>query len=479
MKFAHDFDASLRKEEYPQEWLDSAISYRQLKKCIKKVQRELQELGLDPHMLEQLWQNVNNSDRNVTIRASPEEPRSRPYHYCISSKPASFNLLRRRITPFTGAVANFKPRLTVAIDPRDGSPLDAWLSPETRNFLRGLPRSPRTEKQLSISAEINGGTSQPTLLSVSEHGNPVKPEIDDLTEAFETVEIPLTSDSEFFQILIRELGDLNQLQETKHRQLTVQINKLGSDITSLTETASKRSRPEVEAWREIFRLYVDSQIFFSTSEQDAGTRSCSAAQKQLEDFSNGIADERKRLRLSNNGSAALNSFLYINASLLHFMKFQEINRTALTKIMKKFDKRTALHMQVNLPLMLANEQFVAHDLAKAACFTIQEQLLPIVPQINDYLCPVCLTISFKPVRLRCDHVFCIRCLIIMQRAKQDHCPLCRGRVVMEASSENLDTKLMKFLKAKFPAEAKAKQKENEHAAGVDRYGESYDKCTVM
>lgn len=90
MKFAHDFDASLRKEEYPQEWLDSAISYRQLKKCIKKVQKELQELGLDPHILEQLWQNVNNNDRNVTIRASSEEPRSRPYHYYISSKPASY-----------------------------------------------------------------------------------------------------------------------------------------------------------------------------------------------------------------------------------------------------------------------------------------------------------------------------------------------------------------------------------------------------
>ncbi|KAF7504113.1 hypothetical protein GJ744_002682 [Endocarpon pusillum] len=464
MKFAHDFDASLRKEEYPPEWLDSAISYRQLKKCIKKVQKELQELGLDPHILEQLWQNVNNNDRNITTRASPEEPRSRPYHYSVSS-----------------GVATLKPRLTVAIDPRDGLPLDAWLSPETRNFLKGLPRSPRTEKQLSFSAAagIDGGTTQPMPLSVSEHGNPVELQIVDPTEAFETVEIPLTSDSEFFQILKRELDDLNRLQETKQKQLTVQINKLGSDITKLTEMASSRSRAEVEAWREIFRLYVDSQIFFSTSEQDAGTRPCSTAQKQLEDFSNGIADKRKRLRLSHNGSTALKTFLYINASLLHFMKFQEINRTALTKIMKKFDKQTALHMQANLPPALANEHFVAHDLAKAACFTIQEQLLPIVPQINDYLCPVCLTISFKPVRLRCNHVFCIRCLIVMQRAKQDHCPLCRGGFVMEACSENLDAKLMKFLKRKFPAEVKAKQKENQHAAGVDRYGEGYDKCAVM
>lgn len=79
MKFAHDFDVSLKKGEYPQEWLDSAISYRQLKKCIKKVQRELQGLGLGPEILEQLWQNINtNHDENT----------SRPFVYrVIPSKP--------------------------------------------------------------------------------------------------------------------------------------------------------------------------------------------------------------------------------------------------------------------------------------------------------------------------------------------------------------------------------------------------------
>lgn len=79
MKFAHDFDESLKAEEYPQKWLDSAISYRQLKRCIKKVERELQGLGLDPQILQQLWQNISN------------ESTAKPYCYCISSKlkPAS------------------------------------------------------------------------------------------------------------------------------------------------------------------------------------------------------------------------------------------------------------------------------------------------------------------------------------------------------------------------------------------------------
>ncbi len=437
MKFAHDFDASLKREEYPQEWLDSAISYRQLKKCIKRVQQELQGLGLDPQILEQLWQHINNNDREVVLSAEADESASRPYHYCISSK-LGLCLFQngRMLMQDSDEFAAFKPKLTVAINPDDGSPIDAWLSPETRDFLRSLPRSQPAESRRSSSAlaAINGSDLHVDSQPIHEGSISLERGSDDSIKSIETVEIPLTSDSEFFQILKHELASLNRLQETEQKQLSAQIVKLGSDLTSLTEATSKRSKAEVEAWREIFRLYIESQVFFSTNERTVGPRSPSAAQKRLEDFRSCLSDGQKKLRLSNNGKAAVKSFLQINASLLQFVKFQEINRTALTKIMKKFDKRTALHVQSNLPIVLANEKFIAQDLAKVACFTIQELLLPIVPQINDYLCPVCFSISFKPVRLRCNHVFCIRCLIVMQRARQDHCPLCRGNVVMEASS---------------------------------------------
>ena len=58
MKFAHDFSDALERGEYPPQWLDSAISYRRLKKCIKKVQQELSALGLDADTLNGLWQTV-------------------------------------------------------------------------------------------------------------------------------------------------------------------------------------------------------------------------------------------------------------------------------------------------------------------------------------------------------------------------------------------------------------------------------------
>lgn len=120
------------------------------------------------------------------------------------------------------------------------------------------------------------------------------------------------------------------------------------------------------------------------------------------------------------------------------------------------------------------------DIAKAICYQVSTELLPIVPQLDDYLCPVCFSISYRPVRLRCQHIFCIRCLIVLQRTKEDHCPLCRGEVVMEADSGNLDPALADFLVKYFPDEVKLKQKENVKAAGIDQYGDAYnDKCAVM
>lgn len=38
---------------------------------------------------------------------------------------------------------------------------------------------------------------------------------------------------------------------------------------------------------------------------------------------------------------------------------------------------------------------------------------------------------------------------------------------------------MSFLKTFFPVEVKQKQKDNEQSAGVDRYGNDFDKCTLM
>ncbi len=80
------------------------------------------------------------------------------------------------------------------------------------------------------------------------------------------------------------------------------------------------------------------------------------------------------------------------------------------------------------PLILSPE------FAKTLSAAVSSQIMSVVPRLDDYLCPICFSIAHRPIRLRCQHIFCIRCLITMQRERKDRCPLCRENCVMEADS---------------------------------------------
>lgn len=100
----------------------------------------------------------------------------------------------------------------------------------------------------------------------------------------------------------------------------------------------------------------------------------------------------------------------------------------------EFDKRTSLGVSKSFPKVVLAEGLLAGGIAKDVCASMSQELVSVVPQINDYLCPVCFSVAYRPVRLDCQHVFCIRCIIKIQRRKETHCPLCRADVVMSASA---------------------------------------------
>lgn len=112
-------------------------------------------------------------------------------------------------------------------------------------------------------------------------------------------------------------------------------------------------------------------------------------------------------------------------------------------------------------------------------------LLPILPSIDDYSCAICTSVAWRPIRLDCSHLFCIRCLVKLQKQGKADCPLCRAKdVVASADERNMDEATVKFLKAWFPKEVSEKSKENER----DRHKEEMqelgfvgdnDKCVVM
>ncbi|KAI4142177.1 MAG: hypothetical protein L6R39_005055 [Caloplaca ligustica] len=439
MKFAREYEATLQHEQYPQHWIQSSISYRQLKKCIRNIQLELRELGLDSDGIKELLHPNTSGD-------------------AADGKYSAF----ASAAPETGSY----PKLTFIVQIDDGELVDATLSPRTKDTLRKFVGRDSTDKEVTALArlqthDVDGSLGQ-KLPQMSQEtaipGNPQKPKLI-------RVEVPLKHNNEFFEKLQYGLSGLNNLYDQEKTALSRDIEDLGHIVSRVAIPSRHVQQSDLYAWRAIFELYLECNIFFSTSEKESFSRSPEEAQKQLQLFSIRLNALQKANKFHKKESyVALQRFLLVNANLLRNLKFQQLNMRAAGKILKS---------------KLDVEVFSPQTMAKYMCAQLSNEVLAIVPQLNDYLCPVCFSISYKPIRLRCRHVFCIRCMVVMQRSKQTHCPLCRGDVVMQADSGNLDPALMNFLKTFFPVEVKQKQKENERSAGVDRYGTEYEKCTLM
>ncbi len=141
------------------------------------------------------------------------------------------------------------------------------------------------------------------------------------------------------------------------------------------------------------------------------------------------------------------------------------------------------------PKHLQNEPFYNDNISKSLTYTIGNQLISIIPQPDDYACPICMSVAWKPIRLNCNHVFCVRCLIKAQRKKMIHCPICRQtNSVVEADASNLDVAMMNFLKLYFPKEIKEKRKESSREQAAEemeaftgqRWSEVPESsCTIM
>ena len=146
------------------------------------------------------------------------------------------------------------------------------------------------------------------------------------------------------------------------------------------------------------------------------------------------------------------------------------------------------------------------NMAKAVCSTLTTDLVKVVPQLDDFLCPICFAIVWRPIRMKCKHIICIRCTVLLQRQHKRMCPLCRENVILEAdegtlslsmhgnssffqvtmltSLDNIDEELGRYLRKYFPKEVKEKQIQHEIADGIERFGQSYkhpsqQKCHMM
>lgn len=285
--------------------------------------------------------------------------------------------------------------------------------------------------------------------------------------------ISLPSDTVFFEVLMETFHALNT-------HLVAVRADFMTNVTTLSRTISDTARPmssvtsfhaysnstnpamisvqtppslvlsssksDLYSWREIFQLYIDTEVFESRSERTRGERSIEDAEERLEVFVDRMAERgfmsghALKLRESRQ---ALESFLQLNAFILDLKKvrllcclfrcttnsssplqFQFATSEATRKILKKHAKRTALPIspslssRFSLPIIPSSSDISSElvpilpgagsTLSLILIQAISETLLPVIPHIDDYACVICLNIAFKPIRLHCGHLFCVR-----------------------------------------------------------------------
>ncbi|KAK7202395.1 SPX domain-containing protein [Myxozyma melibiosi] len=517
MKFAKVFQQLLDEEDLPQEWVAAAIQYKALKKCINKVVTELEDLGLEKDTL-QLLLAYEKAQRDASGAAKPKLVYS--FEGTATEFVPKITILLNResglpldahISPDTRArlerlvqrarqkaASNVDAR-SVTSDESDGSSEDNIYISEDSDVLPNLSSDCLTPviDNDSLTA-IEGVASTRTSFS-SEHRcsrdfhsiispdrspslspsdtdrlvAPVSASTPDLTPSStatgseisaasigtfpEKIEIHLHSDSEFFHMLTSELAALDSLQQEQTKNMTEQVHDLARKLPHVASPLNKKN--DLYVWREIFRLYLDAGVFFSSLEQDHGDRSVDRAKEQLLWFTNQVKamNLEKRFKMKES-KEIFEGFWKLNISILQSLQFQNLNQTATTKILKKFDKQTALTTRDVFPSFYFNQTSTGEStsIARSVCFTMAETLMSVIPQLDDYVCPVCYLIAYRPIRLNCGHVFCIRCLIKLQRQVKDECPICRQHVVLEADGYNVDYALQNQMKLYFPKEVKLK-----------------------
>ncbi|KAG7698230.1 hypothetical protein KL932_000875 [Ogataea haglerorum] len=297
--------------------------------------------------------------------------------------------------------------------------------------------------------------------------------------------VSLHEDTLFFQTLYEELEELKRFGEEQEHELVNTVENLATVIGKVGSPNTRKN--DMYVWREIFQMYIESEVFFSTRERSSGRVDVAVSRKRLSDFVAHVNETKvlKRLR-QRNSLAAFATFKEMNFLIIKVANYQAINSMAVQKILKKFDKQTTLNSLKLFPDVV-KKSFEANILNstvyKDVCAVIGERLLSIVPQLDDYTCPICCTVAFKPIRLDCGHLFCVRCLVKLQRKEEDKCPLCRQQVVLHADERNLDVAQMAYLKLYFPQEVKQKQREDEKEIFKEQYGHIVDPdkptCTIV
>ncbi|OWB69089.1 metal ion binding protein [[Candida] boidinii] len=472
MKFAKLFQQTLNEENLPQDWLDHAIQYKALKKRINKVVDELNNIGIQSDQLK-FHYNISKNENTLS-----------PY-LILNVNVNIENLLVSKLNEldYKYEINELITEKIVEIDNDDEEEEDDSNNDNVNIHLRKSMLIYSNDDSDNESYKCASSVLQYDTASITSNITCLSDNSIEKKKSFE-IKIYLHEDTKFFQTLYEEIEGLTELRKQQEIEIIKKIESIANIVSKNGDP--KKRKTDLFIWREIFQLYIETEIFFSTFEKSAGERNIKQSRQKYDEYLIKMNELKLSSKFKHSSSnIALQNFNDLNANLLKISNFQILNSIALTKILKKFDKQTFLNSKEIFPVVLANSNDVVElnkSVTKDLCYIIASRLLNLIPQIDDYTCPICCSVAFKPIKLDCGHVFCVRCLIKLQRKNDDRCPLCRGNVVLKADENNLDVSRMNYLKLYFPKETKQKQEENETEVLKEQFGTLYDensKCIIM
>lgn len=474
MKFAKVLEQTLIEEDIPQDWVEAAIQYKSLKKCISKVVKELQFLGLERNTLKLLLEHPSN-EKVIELseaEAVPTNPIIAQY-MLTKSKDSS------DIVPYLKITVNydsdtFSHESIQELSHQLKDKIESMLNDSDQEHEHYIELKEEGE-QLVLSPQTSrsrGGSPEPET----------NPNIDAVVGSShkEEIVIMLNSDTKFFHMLDEELESLDRLKSQEESKLIEEVQQISDNVQTL---ADPKRRADMYKWRQLFRVYLDLEVFFRYNETEvkSGERNSQQIKQRLADFllhvqKSGLTHEFKNKR----SIAAFERFVALNFQLLKVLQFQSINSEAFRKILKKFDKQTSLGVKNTFPKLISDDHifFSGASIAQSICYIMQSSVVTLIPQLEDYTCPICLSIAFKPIKLECGHRFCVRCLVKLKKQDKSNCPICRhAQAVVRADGSNLDMETMELMRRFFPLEVKEKLKDRDK----ERYDEvvGKGKCIVM
>ncbi|KAI9095617.1 SPX domain-containing protein [Phlyctochytrium arcticum] len=343
--------------------------------------------------------------QNVTIPTSPTSPKDSSSFLSVPKRPRRVRSARQIVTINTDRFS-----------PLESSP----LSGDSDDFSGSDAKS---MSGTSFLSDTSGGSSMKLFIK---------------------------TDCQFFTQLAEAVNAIAQFESVLKSTFDNNLERL----TSYLAKAASPYNKDMYAWRHILATYLESEIWLINGVKD---RPVTASREQLSTFELSRLKSMRSSLKTPSSDQALDVFLQMNRELLAMKHFDEINHTAVRKILKKHDKRTRLTASEGFTHFLEDKSFFIDNIARVLIFTIQERLVTIVPQPDDYCCPICQDIYWKPIRLVCGHVFCVRCLVKAQIRNVRHCPVCRkSEAISAATADHLDVARMNLLKLYFPKEVKQK-----------------------